>query len=56
VEQRLVDAGLLGDLLHAGARGSVADEDGAGGVEDPLLGIRVASGRRRLAAGFNHLN
>jgi len=42
MEQRLVDARLHGDLLHAGARGAAADEDGVRGVEDALLGVAVS--------------
>ena len=41
VQQRLVDAGLGGDLLHARAGGAAADEHRVGGVEDALLGVAV---------------
>ena len=60
MQQRLVDAGLGGDLLHAGAGGAAADEDGMRGVEDALLGVAVPAcvwpgpgGRFSLIVSFN---
>src|SRR5688572_16721508 len=50
MKQRLVDACLIGDLLHAGAVDAAPDEDVVGGVEDAGLGIRFGLPRR-----FNHL-
>jgi hypothetical protein len=44
MKERLVDPGLLGDLLHAGAGGAAPDEHAARGVEDALLGERVRGG------------
>ena len=41
VEQRLVHAGFVGDVLHARARGASADEHGVCRVENALLGVRV---------------
>ena len=41
VQQRLVDAGLFGDVLHARARRAMPDEHGVRGVEDPALGVAV---------------
>ena len=56
VEQRLVHAGFVGDVLHASARGASPDEHDVGGVENALLGVGV--GLRRLlflsTAWFNH--
>jgi hypothetical protein len=46
VHERLVDPGLGGDVLHAGAARPLADEDGARGVEDASLGVAVLGGRR----------
>ena len=40
-EERLVDAGLVGDLLHARAGSAAADEHPVCGVEDALLGVSV---------------
>ena len=47
VQQRLVDARLGGDVLHARAGGAAADEHGVRRVEDPLFGVAVppVSGR-----------
>ena len=39
VQKRLVDACFLGDVLHASARGALADEDAVGGFEDPGFGF-----------------
>ena len=52
MQQRLVDAGLGGDLLHPRAGGAAADEHGVGGVEDPLFGARPAAAGRRFPAVF----
>ena len=41
MQEGLVDAGLGGNLLHAGARGAAADEDRVRGVKDPVLGVAV---------------
>jgi len=52
VEERLFDAGFLGDLLHAGAGRAAPDEHGARGVEDAFLGIPVD---RAFTAWFSHM-
>src|SRR6185312_4414715 len=41
VQQRLVDAGLLGDLLHSRAGGPVPHEDRSCRPKDPVLGLAV---------------
>ena len=45
VHQRLVDAGLVGDLLGAAPRRALPDEDRVGGIEDPLAGLEIGLGR-----------
>ena len=40
VQQRLIDAGLGGDLLHPRAGGAAADEHRVRRVENPLFGFR----------------
>ena len=41
VQQRLVDAGLGGNLLHAGAGRAAPDEHRVRRIEDALLGVAV---------------
>ena len=50
IKERLVDACLIGDLLHAGAVDAAPDEDFVGGVED--AGFGVGGG---LPGRFNHM-
>ena len=51
VEQRLVDARLVGDLLGAGGGGALVQEDAVGGVEDALSGFGVVGGGWRTGHG-----
>ena len=41
VQERLVHAHAIGDLLHARAVDAAQDEDPVGGVEDAGLGLRL---------------
>ena len=50
MQECLVHAGVIGDILHARAVDAAADKDLVGGVEDTLLRIRFGLSRR-----FNHL-
>src|SRR5580765_6497659 len=50
VQERLVHARAIGDLLHARAVDAAPDEDLVGGVEDAGLGVDGSLPRR-----FNHL-
>lgn len=43
MQQRLVDARLLGDFLHPGAGGPPADEHIPGSLENPLLGRGIGA-------------
>src|ERR1051325_7956271 len=59
VQQRLIDARLLRNLLHARSEGAAADEDGTRGVEDAGFGESIVLARRtwgsfrsRPPAGF----
>ena len=52
VQQRLVDAGLGRDVLHARARGAAPHEHGVRGVEDLLFGASRRAAGRRLPAVF----
>jgi hypothetical protein len=44
MQERLVDAGFVGDFLHAGAGGSAPHEHDVRRVEDAALGIGIAFG------------
>jgi hypothetical protein len=46
VQERLVHACVIGDLLHARAVDAAPDEDLVGGVEDAGLGVRCGLFRR----------
>jgi len=50
VQERLVHASVIGDLLHACAVDAVPDEDLIGGVENAALGVCLDLARR-----FNHM-
>ena len=54
VHQGFVDPGLGGDLLGPAAGGALPEEDGVGGVEDPLAGFLVGPGLR-VGGGFDRL-
>ena len=49
MQERLVDACLIGDLLHPRAVDAAPDEDLVGGVEDAGFGVGCGLPRR-----FNH--
>jgi hypothetical protein len=55
MKEGLVDAGLGGNLLHAGAGGAAADENHARRLENALLGVAVAPSLDRLIRLFSHL-
>ena len=52
VEERFVDAGFLGDLLHPRAGGAAPHEHDVRGVEDALLGVAIPIPGRRGARRF----
>ena len=52
MEERLIDSGLGGDLLHARTGGAAADEHGARRIENARLRLAIV-GRRADAADAN---